>query len=198
VGLYQPAHGRIEFDGLDIQTLDLVSLRRQIGFVPQRPFIFSQTIRQNISADDPGIRFEAIVDAAKRACIHDDIVALPLGYETPVGSFAVFSGGQRQRLSLARALVRNPPIIILDEATSAVDNITEGAIQANIDRLRCTRIVIAHRLSTIRRADRVVLIADGRIVDQGSHGELLERCKEFRDLYGGQELGSYAPGTELD
>ena len=123
------------------------------------------------------------VDAAKKAQIHDDIVGMPMGYETLLlDGGGSLSGGQRQRISLARALVRTPAILLLDEATSALDTITERAVQRELDRLRCTRVVIAHRLSTIMRADRILVMDEGRLVEQGAHAELMGRGGLYAEL----------------
>src|SRR5262249_33647739 len=150
--------------------LELRSVRRQLGIVMQRPFLFAGSIRSNISLSDPGLSLDEIVEAAKLAHVHDDIAAMPLAYETAlVDGGASLAGGQRQRIALAPALVRKPRILLLDEATSALDAITEAAVQRSLAELACTRIVIAHRLSTIAGADRIVVMQDGRIVESGKH-----------------------------
>jgi ATP-binding cassette, subfamily B, bacterial len=174
LGIYPPTSGRILFDGRDLAELELTSLRRQIGIVTQRPYLFGATIRQNIALSNPGMPHQAVVEAAKLACIHDEIVAMPMGYETRlVDGGASLSGGQQQRIALARALAHRPTILLLDEATSDLDGVTERMVHRNLSALGCTRIVIAHRLSTIVDADRILVMEDGRIVQQGTHEELM-------------------------
>ena len=175
-GLYQPTSGRVSYDGHGLADFDLRSVRRQLGVVTQNPYLFGDTIRANITLSDPGASFEDILRAARAACIHDEIMAMPLGYDTPLlDRGASLSGGQRQRIALARALLVHPAVVILDEATSALDGITERAVQRELERLRCTRVVIAHRLSTVREADLILVLEDGVLVEQGTHAELLTR-----------------------
>jgi ABC-type bacteriocin/lantibiotic exporter with double-glycine peptidase domain len=176
VGLYRPSEGTILYDGIDLATLDLRSVRQQIGVVPQSTHLFAGTLRGNIALSDPSLPLPRIVEAARRAHLHEEIQALPMGYDTPVGSDGSgLSGGQRQRLALARALVHRPRILLLDEATSALDAVTEARIQRELEDLDCTRIVIAHRLSTIKNADLILVLDRGRIVEQGDHQGLLAR-----------------------
>ncbi len=174
-GLFPPTGGAIEYDGIDLSTLDARAVRRQLGVVIQRPATFSTTIRSNISLGDRLIAKADVVEAARLACIHDDIEAMPLGYDTLLtsGAGTSISGGQAQRLALARALCRKPPLILLDEATSALDAETERRVFENLSTLGCTRIVVAHRLSTIKNADQIVFVEGGRIVEQGTHDELM-------------------------
>jgi ABC-type bacteriocin/lantibiotic exporter with double-glycine peptidase domain len=173
LGMYPPTSGRIVFDGNDLAELELQSVRRQIGIVTQRPYLFGATIRQNITLSDPAMPHEMVVDAAKLACIHDEIVAMPMGYDTPlVDGGASLSGGQQQRVALARALAHRPAILLLDEATSDLDSVTERAVYHNLGMLGCTRIVIAHRLSTIVNADQILVMEEGKIVQRGTHDEL--------------------------
>ena len=173
-GLYRPSAGSIRFDGLDAREIELRSLRRQLGVVTQSPHLFGGTIRSNISLDDSTISESEIVRAARIAGIHEEIRALPLGYDTPLSEQGgSLSGGQKQRIALARALVSKPRILILDEATSALDTITEAEIQRHLQHLAITRITIAHRLSSIRQADQIVVMSAGRIVETGTHAELL-------------------------
>jgi len=187
IGLYRPTTGTLRFDGHDLNYLDLRALRSQIGIVPQNTQLFLGSFRDNISLFDKGINIERITDAAKAAVIHDEIIRMPMGYDGPVAeNGASLSGGQRQRVALARALVRRPPILLLDEASSALDSKTELAIMNNIRSLRCTRIIIAHRLSTIINADVIVVMDKGRIVESGSHGELIQRGSFYRDLVSAQ------------
>jgi len=174
LGMYPPTSGRILFDGSDLAELELKSLRRQIGIVTQRPYLFGATIRQNIALSDPAMPQEMVIAAAKLACIHDDIVAMPMGYETQlVDKGASLSGGQQQRIALARALAPRPTILLLDEATSDLDGVTERTVHHNLSALGCTRIVIAHRLSTIVDADLILVMEGGEIVQTGTHEELL-------------------------
>jgi ATP-binding cassette, subfamily B, bacterial len=174
LGLYRPTSGRIDFDGHDLAGLDAGSVRRQLGIVTQRPYLFGSSVRENIALTNPELPLEAIVEAARIACVHDDVAAMPMGYDTPLhdGGSAV-SGGQRQRIALARALVHRPSILLLDEATSELDTVTEQKIYTNLDAISSTTIVIAHRLSTIRNADLIVVMDEGSIVETGTHEQLL-------------------------
>jgi ABC-type bacteriocin/lantibiotic exporter with double-glycine peptidase domain len=181
LGIYPPTAGRILFDGRDLAELELKSLRRQIGIVTQRPYLFGATIRQNIALSNPGMPHQAVVEAAKLACIHDEIVAMPMGYETRlVDGGASLSGGQQQRIAIARALAHRPTILLLDEATSDLDGVTERMVHHNLSALGCTRIVIAHRLSTIIDADLILVMEEGKIVQQGTHDELLALSGAYR------------------
>jgi ABC-type bacteriocin/lantibiotic exporter with double-glycine peptidase domain/CRP-like cAMP-binding protein len=174
LGLYTPTQGSIRLDGHDLAELDLASVRRQYGVVLQETVLFDGTVAENLRLFYPNAPLEHIVQAARVAQIHDDIVALPGGYDTHLSaSGGALSGGQRQRLALARAIVRRPPIMILDEATSALDAVTEAAIERYLSTRACTRIVIAHRLSTVRDADSIVVLDRGRIVEQGAHDALV-------------------------
>lgn len=174
VGLHRPSEGDILLDGHDLRTLELRSVRRQIGFVPQAPYVFGASIRRNIALGNQDLPLERVTQAARLASIHEDILAMPLGYETPMlaGGGSV-SGGQRQRIALARALVQEPPILVLDEATSNLDMLTERLIHDNLRELRVTQVVVAHRLSTVRDADRILVMEDGCLVEEGTHDTLL-------------------------
>lgn len=188
VGLYTPSSGRISFDDKELRTLDLRSLRNQLGFVAQDTQLFGGTIRQNIALADPQMSLDRIIQAAKLACIHNEITGMPMGYETILADRGLsLSGGQRQRLALARALACQPNILVLDEATSHLDSVTEQSVNQNLKQLRCTRIVIAHRLSTIRDADKVVLLHLGRVIGQGTHVSLLARSPEYSELIAAQQ-----------
>jgi ABC-type bacteriocin/lantibiotic exporter with double-glycine peptidase domain len=183
IGLYRPTSGKILFDGVELSELDLRSVRQQIGVVTQSHHLFGATIRENVALADPSLPMSAVMEAAKLADIHDDIVAMPLGYHTPlVDRGASISGGQRQRLALARALVRKPALLLLDEATSALDAVSEAKIHRALTELRCTRIVIAHRLSTVRRANLILVIDRGRVIEAGNHQELLAAGGAYAEL----------------
>ncbi len=193
LGLYPPLSGRIIFDGTDLAQLELRSVRRQIGIVTQRPYIFGSTIRHNITISDPDVPHQAVVEAATLACIQDEIAAMPLGYDTPlVGAGASLSGGQQQRIALARALVHRPAILLLDEATSDLDPVTERMVHTNLSGLGCTRIVVAHRLSTIANADLILVMEDGAVVERGKHEDLIARPGAYRELITAQ-LGPGMP-----
>lgn len=174
--LYEVERGRIAIDGLDLKELDLKDLRRAIGLVSQDIFLFHGTVAENIRYGRPDASDEEVVAAAMIAEAHEFVEALPKGYETIVGERGErLSGGQRQRISIARAVLKDPPILILDEATSAVDNETEGAIQRSMAKIAVgrTTIIIAHRLSTIRHADRIIVLEEGKISEDGTHEELI-------------------------
>jgi ATP-binding cassette, subfamily B, bacterial len=190
LALYRPVEGRILYDGNDLRELELRSVRRQLGIVPQDPFIFGSSIRANIALSDPSAPLERIVDAARIACIHDDIQEMPMGYETIVADGgASLSGGQRQRLALARALVHRTAILLLDEATSALDSKTEEQLTRNLQSLRTTRIIIAHRLSTVAKADLILVMDNGRIIERGSHERLLVQKGAYFELVAAQTAG---------
>jgi ATP-binding cassette, subfamily B, bacterial len=183
LGLYLPTTGEIFYDGIPLSALKWRTLRNQFGVVLQEPFLFSGSIRQNISVNNPRLSLEKIIAAAKLAAIHDDIIKMPMGYETRVAEGGSgLSGGQRQRLSLARALAHQPAILLLDEATSHLDVITESLIEHNLHHLLCTRIAIAHRLSTIRNADTILVLDEGAIVERGSHEKLLRLDGHYASL----------------
>jgi ABC-type bacteriocin/lantibiotic exporter with double-glycine peptidase domain len=183
VGLYRPTSGEVRYDGIDLGALDLRAARSQLGIVNQQPYLFGGSIASNLSIADPTLPRARLIEAAKLAHIHDDIVTMPLGYETLLAEAALsLSGGQRQRLALARALVPRPAILLLDEATSSLDTATERLIQDELARLRCTRIVIAHRLSTVRDADMILVMEQGRVVEAGRHQELMGRGGRYGEL----------------
>jgi ATP-binding cassette, subfamily B, bacterial len=183
LGLYLPTSGNILFDGKDVTGLDLEALRRRMGVVLQEPFLMGGSIRENIALGAEGVPFERVVEAAQRAAIHDDIEKMAMQYETLVAEGgSTFSGGQRQRLVIARALVSHPAVLLLDEATSALDNVGQAVIEAELAKSTATRVVIAHRLSTVVDADRIVVLQKGRIVEQGKHEELLAKRGPYYEL----------------
>ena len=189
--LYSPGSGRILIDNYDIDKVELYSLRRQIGIVPQEPLLFTGTVAENIALTDPDASSDSIVQAARLACAHDFIMELPAGYSSNVGERgAGLSGGQRQRLALARTLLSQPRLLVLDEATSALDYDTERRVCDNLlDNLKhCTVFFITHRLSTIRRAELIVMMHEGAIVETGTHDELMERRGRYYALYRQQEV----------
>ena len=183
---YDVTQGEIFIDGRELHTITRESLRRNIGIVQQDIYLFNASIRDNILYGRLDATEEEVIEAAKRANIHDYIMTLEHGYDTQIGERGVrLSGGQKQRLSIARVFLKNPPILILDEATSALDNTTEILIQQALDEL-CrgrTTLVVAHRLSTIKNADEIAVIADGKIAEQGTHDELIAKNGLYADLY---------------
>jgi ABC-type bacteriocin/lantibiotic exporter with double-glycine peptidase domain len=175
-GTIVPTAGKVRYDGQDLHELDLEAVRRQLGVVPQHPFVFGSSVRDNISLTAPDASRERIEQAARLAMLHDDIVAMPLRYDTPISDGgASLSGGQRQRIAIARALLREPRVLLFDEATSALDNATEHRIVDHVRRLGCTQVTVAHRLSTIQSYDLIVVMDKGRIVERGTHSELVAK-----------------------
>ena len=186
---YQLTEGAITIDGTDISKVSLASLRRQIGIVQQDVFLFAGTIRENIAYGCPDATLEQVIEAAKRAEIHEDIMKMKDGYDSIVGERGVkLSGGQKQRVSIARTFLKNPPILILDEATSALDTATELKIQHSFDELSKgrTTLVIAHRLSTIKNADKIAVVTEKGIEEAGTHDELMEMGGLYKELYTAQ------------
>ncbi len=191
--LYSPTEGRILIDGTDIDKVELYSLRRQIGIVPQDPLLFAGTVSDNIAIADPEATNEAIVQAATAACAHDFIMELPSGYSTPVGERGSgVSGGQRQRIAIARTLLNNPKLLVMDEATSALDYDTERRVFQNLraSLKGCTVFFITHRLTTIRNADKIVMMDQGSIVESGTHVELMAQRGRYFALYRQQEAAA--------
>lgn len=182
---YEIEAGSITIDGIDIRSMRRTDLRRNVGIVAQDVFLFGGSVRDNIEYGKRGATDEEIIEAAKRANIHDFICELPDGYDTYVGERGVkLSGGQKQRISIARAFLKNPPILVLDEATSALDNVTEYQIQSSLNSLSKGRtvMVVAHRLSTIKNADEIIVINKDGIVERGTHDELIESKGEYYKL----------------
>jgi len=183
---YDVQEGSISIDGLDVRSVTQASIHENIGIVQQDVFLFADTIFENIRYGKPDATMEEVVEAAKKAEIYDDILAMPQGFDTYVGERGtLLSGGQKQRVAIARIFLKNPPILILDEATSALDSVTESKIQRAFDALAVgrTTLIIAHRLSTIRSASRIVSIADGYIAECGTHEELLTKDGIYAQLY---------------
>jgi ATP-binding cassette subfamily B protein len=190
--LYEPQRGRVTIDGVDVRDMTLDSLAATVGLVSQETYLFHASIRENLRFACPDASDEEIEEAARAAQIHELISSLPDGYDTPVGERGYrFSGGEKQRIAIARTALRNPPVLILDEATSALDTETERAVQQALDELSRgrTTIAIAHRLSTIRDADQILVLDSGRIVERGTHEELLERGGRYAMLLSGAEVG---------
>ena len=183
--LYEPQEGRVTIDGVDVRDAQLASLAATVGVVSQETYLFHASVRENLRFARPEATDEEIEDAARTARIHDLIASLPEGYDTVVGERGYrFSGGEKQRMAIARTILRNPPVLVLDEATSSLDTQTEAAVQAELERLSegRTTITIAHRLSTVRDADQIVVLDQGEIVERGTHEELLERGGAYAAL----------------
>lgn len=188
---YDVGAGSIKIDGLDVRDVQQQSLRRNIGVVQQDVFLFAASILDNIRYGRPGATNEEVVAAARRAEIYDDIMAMPDGFDTYVGERGVLlSGGQKQRISIARIFLKDPPVLILDEATSALDSVTEAKIQRAFDELAKgrTTLIIAHRLSTVRGANRILVVRDGVVSEEGTHQELLAKNGDYAQLYNTQNL----------
>jgi ATP-binding cassette subfamily B protein len=186
--MYDTTEGQITVDGMDIRDYSLSSLRSQIGFVPQDVFLFSDTIRNNIrfGLTEAQISDEQVIQAAKDADLYENIQRFPEGFDTRVGERGItLSGGQKQRVSIARAIVREPRILILDDALSAVDTKTENAILNSLSRIMRNRtsLIISHRVSSAKLADKIIVLDEGKIVEQGTHDSLLQQNGVYKDLY---------------
>ncbi|KHE67213.1 ABC transporter ATP-binding protein, partial [Halobacillus sp. BBL2006] len=182
--LYEKHSGEIFLDNIPIEELDIKRVREQISFVPQEVHLFSGSVRENIAWGKEEASMEEIVEAAEIAQIHSFIKSLPDGYDTKLGQKGVsFSGGQKQRLSIARALVRMPKILILDDSTSALDANTEVKLLENLKKQKSTVFLVAQKISSLREAHRILLLHQGRLIAQGSHEELLENSPYYREVY---------------
>jgi ABC-type bacteriocin/lantibiotic exporter with double-glycine peptidase domain len=185
LGLLRPEHGQVLHDGVTLADLDLADLRSHTGAVLQELSLFQGTIRENLTLTRPDATATEVIEAATLAGLHDDVVALPLGYETPVGQGGTaLSSGQRQRVALARALVHRPRLLLLDEATSNLDPETERRVDEALGALEVTRVVISHRVNAVRNADLIVALERGRVVQRGTHDDLLAVPGVYRDLFG--------------
>jgi subfamily B ATP-binding cassette protein MsbA len=183
---YDVEDGRVTLDGVDVRELDLQELRDHLGLVPQEPMLFAGTVRENLTYGRAEATDEEVEEAARQAHAHDFISTFPDGYRQQIGERGLtLSAGQRQRMAIARVMLRRPAVLILDEASSSLDAESEALVQDALDRLMAgrTTLVIAHRLSTVIRADRILVLADGTIVDEGTHAELLERSPVYQRLY---------------
>jgi ABC-type multidrug transport system fused ATPase/permease subunit len=199
---YDPTQGAILFDGVDLRQLRHADLMRACALVQQEPFLFDDTIANNIRVGRPDATMAEIEAAARDATLHDEIMEMPLGYETFVGrgsSGRGLSGGQKQRIAIAAALLKNAPLLFLDEATSSLDSVSEEKVQCAIERLMRgrTTFVIAHRLSTLRNADRILVLDQGRMAGLGAHHELIDECETYRTLWASQKAGLIRPVREL-
>ncbi len=198
--LYEPTSGRITYDGVDVRDYTLESVYGSYSIVTQHPYLFGLSVRDNILFGRPDASEEEVIEVAKAASVHEEILKLPQGYDTPIGITGQdLSGGQQQRVNIARALLKNAPILLLDEATSSLDSISEVKVQRAIDELSRNRttIVVTHRLSTLRSADRVLVLRDGRFVACAPHQELLETCETYQELWKTQQLeGSFTHELE--
>ena len=189
LGFEKPERGGIFYDGRELDQIDLKSLRRKIGTVMQSGSLFNESIYANIALSAPSLTLEEAWQAAETASIADDIRAMPMGMFTMISEGeGGISGGQKQRLMIARAIAPKPSVLIFDEATSALDNIAQKKVTEALDALHCTRIVIAHRLSTIRSCSRILFLGDGRVLEEGTYEELMEKNGLFADMVARQQV----------
>jgi ABC-type multidrug transport system fused ATPase/permease subunit len=196
VRLYDPSSGSVLFDGEDLRQFRLGDIYDKVAIVAQEPFLFSTTVRENIRCGRPAATDAEVEEAARRAFIHEDILAMAEGYQTLIGvGGRQLSRGQAQRINVARAFIKNAPILLLDEATSSLDSVAEANVQEAIDGLLQTRtsFVVAHRLSTLRRADRILVLEAGQCVAFGPHDQLLRECDIYRQMWESQLLGDHRP-----
>ena len=189
LGFEKPMKGSVYYDGKDLSSLDLKSVRKKIGVVMQNGKLFQGDIFSNIAISAPNLTLEQAWEVAKMTGIDEDIRNMPMGMNTLIseGNGGI-SGGQRQRLMIARAIAPNPKILMFDEATSALDNITQKIVSDSLDKLKCTRIVIAHRLSTIKQCDRIVVLDKGKIIEDGTYDELIAKKGFFAELVERQQV----------
>ena len=189
LGFEKPERGSVFYDGRNIEQIDVKSLRRKIGTVMQNSGLFNESIYANIALSSNSLTLDEAWEAAEMACIADDIRAMPMGMHTMISEGqGGISGGQKQRLMIARAVAPKPSILIFDEATSALDNITQKKVTEALDNLKCTRIVIAHRLSTIRSCSRILYLGEGRVLEEGTYEELIEKNGLFAEMVARQQL----------
>ncbi|MBA4492717.1 peptidase domain-containing ABC transporter [Paenactinomyces guangxiensis] len=185
LGLYHNISGRILYDGIDLREIDKSSLHSQIGVVPQDVTLFNRSVFENIAIHNSEVTIDEVIEAAKIARIHDEIMEMPMQYHTLISEMGMnLSGGQRQRIALARALVHKPSILFLDEATSSLDQINESAIDRYLSDMKCTRVVVAHRLSTVQNADQIIVLHNGEIVERGTYDQLINSKGYFAKFYG--------------
>jgi ATP-binding cassette, subfamily B, bacterial len=182
-GIISPTSGQVQYDRRNLAEMDFAAVRRQLGVVPQHPFVFGSSIRENIALTAPDAPLDRVANAARVAAFHDDVAAMPMGYDTPISDGgASLSGGQRQRIAIARAVLRQPRVLLFDEATSALDTATEHRVIGNLRRLGCTQVTVAHRLSTVQHADVIVVMDKGKIVESGSHAQLVAKGGHYAKL----------------